>query len=56
MSYRGFEPELYNEILNLEEKGLSEPVLAKVGYRSAEDVARFRLKVRKPFERLFVDI
>ncbi|AUP81280.1 NAD(P)H-dependent oxidoreductase [Flavivirga eckloniae] len=52
----GFEPEKYNQILGLEEKGLSASVLATVGYRSGDDETQFRPKVRKPFERLFEEI
>jgi nitroreductase/dihydropteridine reductase len=49
----GFEPEKYNEILGLEEKGLTTFVIAAVGYRSVEDRTQFDKKVRKPLEELF---
>ncbi|PSL50354.1 nitroreductase [Chitinophaga niastensis] len=52
----GFEPEHYNSILGLEEKGLNACVIATTGYRSAEDKAQHHLKVRKPTELLFEEI
>ena len=50
----GFEPEKYNEILGLSEKGLSATVVATIGYRSKDDQSQFAKKVRKPMELLFV--
>lgn len=52
----GFNPAAFNEILGLPAKGLSASVLAAVGYRSAEDPAQFRAKVRKPFDQMFEEI
>jgi len=49
----GFEPEKYNEILNLEERGLNAAVIAPVGYRHKEDNTQTLPKVRKPLEKLF---
>lgn len=49
----GFEPEKYNEILNLDERGLNAAVIAPVGYRHKEDNTRSLPKVRKPLEKLF---
>lgn len=52
----GFEPEHYNRILRLEEKGLNACVIATTGYRSTEDKAQYHPKVRKPAELLFEEI
>ena len=52
----GFEPAKYNEILGLNEKGLSASVIATVGYRSEEDRTQHLKKVRKPSEDLFESI
>jgi len=49
----GFESEKYNEILGLTEQKLNAAVIATIGYRSKEDSAQFRPKVRKPFSKLF---
>ena len=49
----GFEPEAYNEILGLAEKGLNASVVLAIGYRSEEDVNQFAKKVRKPLDQLF---
>lgn len=48
----GFDPEQYDKILGLKEKGLAASVVATVGYRSAEDEHQFGKKVRKPVEEL----
>ena len=52
----GFEPEKYNEILGLEEKGLNACVIATVGYRDKSDRNQNLPKVRKPMEMLFEEI
>ncbi|WP_378176912.1 NAD(P)H-dependent oxidoreductase [Aquimarina sp. SS2-1] len=52
----GFEPEGYDEILGLSEKGLSAAVIATIGYRSEEDATQHNKKVRKPFSKLFETI
>lgn len=49
----GFEPEQYNEILGLKDKGLNAAVVAAVGYRSEEDGTQHAPKVRKDEEELF---
>ena len=49
----GFEPNKYNEILQLSEKGLNAAVIAAIGYRSDDDQTQKSKKVRKPLERLF---
>ena len=49
----GFETEKYNEILGLSEKGLNAAVIAPIGYRSKNDDAQYRKKVRKPLTELF---
>ena len=49
----GFEPEKYNEILNLSQQGLNAAVIATIGYRSNEDHTRNRPKVRKSLNELF---
>ena len=49
----GFEPEAYNKILGLAEKGLNASVVLAIGYRSEEDVNQFTKKVRKPLDQLF---
>lgn len=52
----GFSPTEYNQILNLEEKGLQANVVVAIGYRSKEDVTQFIPKVRKPKEELFITV
>ncbi|MBW1295523.1 NAD(P)H-dependent oxidoreductase [Aquimarina litoralis] len=52
----GFEPEGYDNILNLSEKGLSAAVIATIGYRSEEDMTQHSKKVRKPMDELFETI
>lgn len=52
----GFEPEQYNEILGLNEKGLNACVIATVGYRDKSDRTKELPKVRKPMELLFEEI
>lgn len=52
----GFEPEAYNKILNLTEKGLSATLVIPIGYRSAEDETQHYAKVRQPKEQLFTTI
>lgn len=46
----GFEPEKYDEILGLPEKGYHAVVVCAVGYRSEEDKYAHRAKVRFPLE------
>ncbi|MEM6298550.1 MAG: NAD(P)H-dependent oxidoreductase [Bacteroidota bacterium] len=52
----GFEPDKYDDILGLKEKGLTAVVVAAVGYRHAEDKAQHAKKVRKTEEALFETI
>jgi len=49
----GFEPESYNDILELSDKRLTASVVLAVGYRSEEDSTQFLPKVRKSKEELF---
>ncbi|MCX2720020.1 NAD(P)H-dependent oxidoreductase [Lentiprolixibacter aurantiacus] len=52
----GFEPEQYDEILGLKEKGLTAAVVATAGYRSKEDQTQGMAKVRKSADQLFETI
>ncbi|MEL6918807.1 MAG: nitroreductase family protein, partial [Bacteroidota bacterium] len=52
----GFDPNAYNEILGLKEKGLNTAVVATVGYRSLEDETQHYRKVRQSKEELFTHI
>jgi nitroreductase len=52
----GFEPETYNELLGLKEKGLNTTVVAAIGYRSEEDDTQHYKKVRQSKEILFTHI
>lgn len=49
----GFEREKYNEILRLDEQGLSTAVIATIGYRSVDDSSQYSNKVRKSIKTLF---
>lgn len=49
----GFEPEKVDEILGLNEKGLTASVLVTLGYRHVEDATAGAPKVRKSIEELF---
>ncbi len=52
----GFEPDKYNEILGLNEKGLNACVIATIGYRSPDDHSQKFPKVRRPADKLFEEI
>jgi nitroreductase len=52
----GFDPEGFNEILGLTEKGLNAAVIAAIGYRHAEDATQHYIKVRKSNEELFITL
>lgn len=52
----GFEPDKYNEILGLNQKGLNACVIATIGYRDPEDRSQHLPKVRKSMEHLFEEI
>ena len=52
----GFEPEKFNELLDLDAKGLNACVMVTVGYRSSEDQTQFNAKVRRSEEDLFTTL
>lgn len=52
----GFEPEAFNKILGLTEKGLNASLVATVGYRHEDDATQHSIKVRKSNEELFITI
>ena len=52
----GFEPEKYDKMLGLKEKGLTAILVCPIGYRSAEDFTQHSPKVRKPLAELFETI
>jgi nitroreductase len=52
----GFEPDNVNELLGLENMGLSASLIATVGYRHSEDQTQYYPKVRKSNQNLFVTI
>lgn len=52
----GFEPEEYNKVLGLNEKGLNACVIATIGYRHEDDQSYKYPKVRKPMDKLFEEI
>ena len=52
----GFDPSAYNDILGLESKNLKATILCTIGYRSEEDVAQYRKKVRRAQQELFETI
>lgn len=52
----GFEPEVYNKILGLDQLGLNAAVIASIGYRHHDDHTIGQQKVRKPMELLFESI
>ena len=52
----GLEPESYDEILGLKEKGLSTSVVLAIGYRNEEDANQDAKKVRKPLDAIFEKI
>jgi nitroreductase len=49
----GFDAQQYNEILGLKGSGYSSVVIAAIGYRSADDEAQNKAKVRRPLDELF---
>ena len=52
----GFVPEQVNEILGLNELGLTASLMATIGYRHEEDSNQFNKKVRKSNEELFITL
>lgn len=49
----GFDAKGYDNILNLEEKGLTSTIVVPIGYRHNDDVTQHWKKVRKTAEELF---
>jgi nitroreductase len=52
----GFVPTKYDEVLNLEEKGLKSVLLLPIGYRANDDVFADFKKVRKPIEEAVIEL
>lgn len=52
----GFDPNQFDEILDLKSKDLTTAVIATVGLRHADDGLQHAKKVRKPYEELFTKI
>ena len=52
----GFQPGKFDEILGLNELGLTSVVIAPIGYRADTDVYSKMAKVRRPTEELFIHI
>ena len=52
----GFDPQQFDEILGLTEKGLTATVIATIGYRAEDDALSQLAKVRKAKEELFIHI
>ena len=49
----GFDAEKYNEILGLNDKGLTAALVLPIGYRSEDDQTQHGKKVRKPLSQVF---
>jgi len=49
----GFEPDTYEEILGLKEKGLKASIILAIGFRSDEDLSQHGKKVRKSMDSIF---
>jgi nitroreductase len=52
----GFDPEKFDEILGLKEKGLTTSVIAAVGFRAEDDRYSKMIKVRRSKEELFIHV
>jgi len=52
----GFDAEKYNEILGLNDKGLTAALVLPIGYRSEDDQTQHGKKVRKPLSEIFETI
>lgn len=50
----GFDPEIYNQILELTEKSLHATVLLALGYRAEESVPQNYVKVRVPLDEMII--
>lgn len=49
----GFEPEVYDEILELRKENLQSSLIVPIGYRSHKDESQYLKKVRRPESELF---
>ena len=52
----GFEPEKFDQILELDKLGLHSTVVATIGYRHEDDATQHYAKVRKSNEELFINL
>ena len=52
----GFIPKKYDEILNLEDKGLKSVLILPVGYRAEDDMFSTFKKVRKPINQTIIEL
>jgi len=52
----GFEPEKYDDFLNLTEKGLQSVLVLAVGYRAEDDMFSDFKKVRRGVEEVVIEI
>jgi len=52
----GFDPQKFDDILGLKEKGLTTSVIAAVGFRAEDDVYSKMIKVRRPKKELFIHV
>lgn len=52
----GFEPKKYDEILDLKSKGLRSVLVCPVGFRSDDDELSKQAKVRKPLDKITLEI
>ncbi|MBT8318788.1 MAG: NAD(P)H-dependent oxidoreductase [Gramella sp.] len=52
----GFEPEKYDDFLNLKEKNLRSVLVLPVGYRAKDDMFSNLKKVRRPLEEVIIEI
>ncbi len=52
----GFEPEKYDELLNLKDKNLKSVLVLPVGYRAEDDMFSTMKKVRRPLEEVIIHV
>lgn len=52
----GFEPEKYDELLQLEAKNLKSVLVLPVGYRAKDDIFSAMKKVRRPLDEVIIDV